>query len=136
MGREWLRAVLSLGIAALASPKERNLPHKLDVCAAVFDVGRINDRTAIAIRLARRLKAKSGKTVFATYAPRAAHKGMKFDAQKMTIQADRRTPRYRKLEKWTRAASECNCRGTAYRQSRERFRGVWFSAATQVTSWR
>jgi len=105
--------------------EERILPHKFGRLRGGVDVGRINDRTAIAI-VGQEVDGKKWKDRFALM-HHELHKGMKFDAQKMTIQQiDERLD----IESWKvdKTGLGMQLAEELHTASPERFEGVWFSA--------
>lgn len=105
--------------------EERILPHKFGRLRGGVDVGRINDRTAIAI-IGQEVDGKKWKDRFAL-THHELHKGMKFDAQKNTIQElDGRM----EIESWKvdKTGLGMQLAEELHTASPERFEGVWFSA--------
>jgi len=96
--------------------EERILPHRYGRLRGGVDVGRINDRTAIAL-VGHRFALMHFEM----------HKGMKFDAQKATIhEVDGRFD----IESWKidKTGLGMQLAEELHTASPERFEGVWFSA--------
>lgn len=105
--------------------EERILPHRYGRLRGGVDVGRINDRTAIAL-VGQEVDGKKWKDRFALM-HHEMHKGMKFDAQKATIhEVDGRFD----IESWKidKTGLGMQLAEELHTASPERFEGVWFSA--------
>lgn len=105
--------------------EERILPHKFGRLRGGVDVGRINDRTAIAL-VGQEVDGKKWKDRFALL-HHEMHKGMKFDAQKTTIhEVDGRFD----IESWKidKTGLGMQLAEELHTANPERFEGVWFSA--------
>lgn len=105
--------------------EERILPHRYGRLRGGVDVGRINDRTAIAL-VGQEVDGKKWKDRFALM-HFEMHKGMKFDAQKATIhEVDGRFD----IESWKidKTGLGMQLAEELHTASPERFEGVWFSA--------
>lgn len=105
--------------------EERILPHRFGRLRGGVDVGRINDRTAIAL-VGQEVDGKKWKDRFALI-HHEMHKGMKFDAQKATIhEVDGRFD----IESWKidKTGLGMQLAEELHTASPERFEGVWFSA--------
>ncbi len=108
-----------------ALTEERILPQRYGRLRGGVDVGRINDRTAIAL-VGQEVDGKKWKDRFALI-HHEMHKGMKFDAQKATIhEVDGRFD----VESWKidKTGLGMQLAEELHTASPERFEGVWFSA--------